>query len=794
MLNSIGLTSEEAAKKLIEYGPNELTGLSKTNNFKDILKIFLDPMGVMLLSLAGLYYLIGNTKDATLLMIAYIPIILVDAFMEYRTQKALTALKAKIKGTTKVYRDGHIRDENTKLIVPGDVILFEEGQSLPVDGKVIEASHLMLDESSLTGESLPVDKSMNHDFYGGTTVLQGRGLGLVEATGQKTKYGKIANLLAQTEDNLSPLQKKVGQLFKVLLLSAVTIVLLLFFIEIQRGRDYLHSLVVALTFAMASIPEEFPLVYTLFLSFGAWRLSKHGVLVKSLPSVEALGSVDIICTDKTGTLTEGKFQLEELLSLNNFFSRDESWQFALMACEEKITDSLEIAISNKAKHLNVSFSDWELLWDYPFDLQDKYMSHVWLHKSMKQMQISMKGSIEGVLQHCLLTQEEKKKIEKTSAEVAAQGKRLLALAGKKGSFTGNRHQDEKDLSFIGLLIFSDPVRATAKKAIENCQKAGIQIKMLTGDHPLTAHAIAHETGIKHSHNFIFTGNQLNAMTDLERAEAYKNGALFSRVLPEQKHEMVKTLKASGFVVAMTGDGINDAPALKLADVGISMGENATDVARASAKMILMKNDFNGIAEAVLEGRRLFSSLKKSFSYLITFHIPIILLTLLPPLFGIGDLLLPIQIVLLELIVHPISAITFENLSTSHKKEIAILSKKHLFQSSLSGVLLSLSCFLMFFYFNSVSQYKDTTYARSISFAAILFGNLFFVWVEAWPEKNKRISITSAVLAILIYLLFSNNTLSTLFNLNTLKPSGFLIAFSVGAMASMPTYLIKRIKT
>lgn len=789
MISTTGLSSEEARKRLEEFGPNEISTTKMSSSLEGLKEILLDPMGLMLLTLAVIYYLLGNMKDSLTLFIAYIPVILVDVFMELRSNQALKALKASFKKTAKIYRDGQITEVLTQNLVPGDVILFEEGQLLPADGKVLQAQDLKINEAALTGESIPIEKSEDLPFFGGTNIIQGRGLGLIQQTGRNTKFGTIAALLENSEKETSPLQKKVYAMIKKILIFSISLAFVLFFLELFRGKTFLQSLISALTFGMASIPEEFPVVFTLYLSFGAWRLSKHGVLVKSLPSVEALGSVDIICTDKTGTLTEGIFQLEQVIPFEKALSEKDLWETALMACEEKITDSMEKAIFAKAPQAFTQLSHWQLTWDYPFDNKQKYMSHVWKNNITQQFQVSMKGSAEGVLGHCSVSNEQRNEIETQVHHFAGQGKRLLGLARKVGPSHGNRQQDEKDLSFIALLVFSDPVRQTSKEAIARCQEADIQIKMLTGDHPVTAHAIAHETGILHQSEKIYTGDELKKLTEQERFEIYKTEAIFSRVLPEQKYEMVQALKKQGFVVAMTGDGINDAPALKNADIGISMGENATDVARSAAQMILLKNNFNGIAEAVLEGRKIFSNLKKSFSYLISFHIPIILLALVPPLLNIGDFFLPIHIVLLELIVHPISAITFENLSKKTVKEKNIFTEKHFLQASLSGILLSLSTLILFYYFYKV-QLSSIELSRSISLNTILLGNIFIVAVEAYPEKNKKILYTFLTLLALTFVLSFERNISGFFNLETLTLKQFMISLILSAISLTPSMIIK----
>lgn len=757
-----GLTSEEAKKRLLTYGANEIIPSNFETGFTELKKVLLDPMGLMLLSLAGLHGLIGKGSDALILLAAYIPVTAVDVILELRAQKALREMHSALSISAKVLRDGEVSIVPIRELVIGDILIFEEGQSLPADGVILESADLMANESALTGESIPVDKKQDDSFFAGTTLRQGRGLGLIQATGKNTKFGKIAKLLEETEAQLSPLQKKVNHLLKYVLIGAIVLALCLFFLEMFRGHSWIESLIIAMTFGMAAIPEEFPLVFTLYLSLGAWRLSKHGILIRSLPSVEALGNVDVICTDKTGTLTEGQFQLENLFPLSEQFTTEQMWQFALMSCEEKAVDSMEVAIKEKAQTFTKTITDWELHWDYPFENVGKHMSHVWKNKQHHQMIIAMKGSVEGVLEHCAASLEEKEQILSVVNTYAAQGYRILGLAGRIGTFTGERTRDETNLTFMGLMLFSDPIRDSATAAIAECQKLGIQIKMLTGDHPMTAVAVATKTGILHHAEAVFNGAELAKMSIQQRQQAYLKGAIFTRVLPEQKHEMVQTLKNSGKVVAMTGDGINDAPALKLADIGISMGLNATDVARSTAQMILVKNDFKGMVEAIFEGRRIFANLRKSFAYLVSFHIPIILLALIPPFLGWGELLLPIHIVLLELVVHPISAFAFENLPYTQKTtEKSLLPPKRLLRAMLGGFIASALALTLFRIHSSPS---DLSVGRSYAIGAILISNIIFVLIESGFKLHKRVILTISTLLLFIWTIFSFEPLAKLLHL------------------------------
>jgi Ca2+-transporting ATPase len=562
----------------------------------------------------------------------------------------------------------------------------------------------MIDESSLTGESMPIDKSTGDIALSGTSILNGSGVVEIQKTGLSSQIGKIARILKEFDSVSSPLLQSINKIVKFAFLFAIAIAALVFFEGLLKSRGFAPSLISALTLAMAAIPEEFPLVFTLYLSLAAYRLSKKGALVKSLPAVEGLGRVDIICTDKTGTLTEGKFRLEKILKpVGDSPLLEEEMVALALSCELKAVDAMESSIyewieaSTHKGLIGSLHHNWSLEFDNQFDKKEKYMSHVWRQSETGIQMIAMKGSIEGVLNHCDLPLKEKNAVVSQANLQASSGRRLLGLAMKVGHFSGQRSKDESYLKFIGILSFTDPVRTGVADAIRVCNEQGIRVKMLTGDHLLTAHSIADKIGPPHEYDQLFNGPDIEAMSSSERTLAFEKGVIFARLKPEQKLQLVQALKASGNVVAMTGDGINDAPALKLADVGIGMGERATDVARSTAQLILLKNDFGGIVAAVIEGRRVLRSLSQSFGYLIAFHIPIIGLALYQAFFLISPILLPIHIILMELIVHPVSAFVFDQpINTTGKKQKEFISLETIIWSTLRGASLTAISIAVFY--------------------------------------------------------------------------------------------------
>lgn len=779
-----GLGQEEVQALLKKYGRNEVVPSAFVSGWSEFFKFFKDPMGLMMLALSLIYFFLGEQKDALIMLIAFIPVSAIDVFLELKAERALGALKATFQSTAKVFRDGVLKEVPIQEIVPTDWVALEEGQTIPADGVIESCAHLSVNEAPLTGESTPVEKEEREEVFAGTSVLTGRGIIQITQTGSKTKFGQIVHLLQETEEGKSPLQLKVNDLVHKIIKVAFVLMVCLFVLEWIRGKNFLESLLTSLTFGMASVPEEFPLVFTLYLSLGAWRLSKNGVLVKSLPSVETLGSVNVICTDKTGTLTEGKFQLNELISIGNF-SIEDQWKFAELACEPVVMDSMELAIKEKAPS-NFETSSWTLVHDYPFESEGKHMSHGWRHKNGESL-MTMKGAVEGVLAHCSDSPELKKMIIQKTEELSSKGYRLLGLAGKSSTLSGIREKDEENLQFIGIMAFSDPIRESARKAIEICHQEKISVKMITGDHPLTAHAIADQLGMEHSHDYLYTGADLKKMNEVERKVAFQRGAIFSRVTPEQKYELIQELKQDGLIVAMTGDGVNDAPAMKLADIGISMGENATDAARATAKMVLTKSDFNGIVQAITEGRRIFSNLKKSFSYLISFHVPVVLLSFLPPLLKLGEFLMPIHIILLELIVHPISAFTFENLKSDRTSlNRGLIDKKIALTSFLSGSVVSLLSLLFFMQGPGTVDER-----RTLAFITLLFGNIGFVLLETWPSFSRRLWVTILLLLVVSFLTFLIPPVALHLHFAPIPLFWVGTSFVLGIVAWIPSFMLRK---
>jgi P-type Ca2+ transporter type 2C len=736
-----GLTAQEAKVRLAKYGPNLLVVRERAAWLKEIAKLFFDPMAIMLLATAGVYLALGATRDATVMLVALAPVIGVDVLLEARSRTALKKLARGVAPRARVVRDGRETVVETATLVPGDLLMLAEGEFIHADGVVRSAANLAIDESSLTGEAEPQRKQpttvtaleaspVEARFYAGSVVLAGQGQGEILATGGATRFGEIARLIAAADTSATPLQRRVGRLVKKLALTAGVVAVGVFGLGLLRGMSWERALLGGISLAMSAAPEEFPLVFTLFLSVGAWRLGRHGVLVRRLASVETLGSTTVICTDKTGTLTQGQFVLDEVISFRGIAERD-LLEAAVLACESPPNDPMEKAIDTYAAEHGVDLAkllgSWRLTRDYDFDPIGKHMSHVWSSVAEPtRVRVVAKGALEGIVEHARLSEPDRIAIDGAHARLAAQGFRVLALAERIGGASpSTREADEEGLSLLGLLGFRDPLRPEVPNAVRECQAAGIRIKVVTGDHPLTAHAIAESAGIHHRDDSIVTGGQLAQASGEDLRRLIVDADILSRITPAQKHMIVEVLRDEGEIVAMTGDGINDAPALRRADIGVSMGRRGTDVARAAADLVLLDDNFASIVAAVREGRKIFLDIQRAFLYLLAFHVPIVGLALIAPILGMPLLLLPIHFVWLELIVHPASAFLFqgdpapEDLMRRPPRDprAPMLPRADVIRSIVSGSMLTVVVFLVYRW----KLGQGVGAARGLALASLILG-------------------------------------------------------------------------
>ncbi|MBK7427296.1 MAG: calcium-translocating P-type ATPase, PMCA-type [Saprospiraceae bacterium] len=681
-----GLNQSVAEDRLKEFGRNELTEKKKKSIWLIFLTQFKDVMILILLAAAVISIVIGDINDAIVILIIVLLNSIIGFVQEYRAEKAMAALKNMSALYSKVRRNGSIIEIASSELVVGDIVILEGGNIVPADIRLIETHSLKIEESSLTGESHSVDKLtlelMSEDLpigdrsniaFKSTIVSYGRGEGIVVATGMKTEIGRIAQLL-QEDESQTPLQKRLADFSKKLSFIVVGICAILYVVGLLRGEDPIIMLLTSISVAVAAIPEALPAVITIALAFGAKRMVKQNALIRRLPSVETLGSVTYICSDKTGTITQNKmtvtdiwqtdsvatfqgFNKEELLllamELNHDVSVTESKQFK--------GDPTEIAIVEFArKHIQYDES-WKSIHradELPFDSERKRMTTIY---SIKDKYISItKGAVESVLKCC--SNQNDSEILQAVDQLAQQGKRVLSYAFTTFDTLPEKisiENTEQNLDFIGLVAMIDPPREEAKEAIANCHTAGITPVMITGDHPITANAIALETGIIHKQtDRVITGKELDDYTDEEFEKEVEYIKVYARVSPEQKLQIVKMLQKKDHFVAMTGDGVNDAPALRRANIGIAMGITGTDVSKEAAQMILLDDNFATIIKAVKEGRRIYDNIRKFIKYTLTSNGGEIWTIFLAPLIGLPIPLIPIHILWINLVTDGLPGLAF----------------------------------------------------------------------------------------------------------------------------------------
>lgn len=768
-----GLTSQEAKQLQEQYGKNELVSEKKESLLRKIFHVITEPMFLLLIIAAGIYFILGEPRDGVIMLVFVVGIISIEAIQEWKTDKTLKALKDLSTPHITVLRDGIEQVINSADLVPGDIMYISEGVKVPADGVVLRASTLCVDESSLTGEAEGVwkvttenkDKNStdywrNDYCYTGTLVTQGTGVILVDKIGSETEYGKIGQNIVSAPDNPTPLQKQTRKLVKLCAGIAAVLFVIVGVVTYFNIPDHspsdriIESILSGVTLAMAMIPEEFPVILTVFLSMGAWRLAKKNSLVRKLSSVETLGGVSVLCVDKTGTITMNQMTVTDTWSPLN--DSKKLTQIMGMGCEPDAYDPMEKAMISFCEKQGITrdiLFGGELIKEYAFTDENKMMGHVW--KNGDHIVVAAKGSPEHILTICKLTTDERNIAEEKIMEMSSKGLRVIAV----GQMVLNSTEEIPDtlkecqLELCGMVGLTDPPRESVKEDIKICTKAGVRVVMITGDNGITASSIAKQINMPNSDKII-TGDELNAMTDEELRDRVKDVSIFSRVVPEHKMRIVKAFKDNGETVAMTGDGVNDAPALKHADIGIAMGKRGSEVSREAADLILLDDNFSTIVSTIKDGRKIYDNIRKAVGYVFTIHIPIAFASLFAPLLGISPtslLLLPLHVVLLELVIDPTCSIVFERQPAEHDimeraprdPNEKLLTAKTLFKSLIQGFVIFGASFGTYVAF--LNQHPDNApLARAMGLTIILLANILLVQVNSSNYEYAIQSMTRLI--------------------------------------------------
>jgi Ca2+-transporting ATPase len=838
-LNNIGgisgLSKKEAAARLAAEGYNEIPSAKKRSFFIIALNVLREPMLLMLIACGVIYMLLGDIREALMLLGFVFVIIGITLYQESKTERALEALRDLSSPRALVIRDGESTRIAGREVVRGDIIVLSEGDRVPADGIVLDCNNLMLEESLLTGESVPVHKSESPDtmtmerpcgdnspfVYSGTLVVGGLGIARVAATGLHTEFGKIGKSLLEIKPEATQLQKETNRLVRNLAIAGLGLCAIMAVVYGLTVGDWIGGFLASLTLAMAILPEEFPVVLTVFLALGAWRISKNNVLTRRTAAVETLGANTVLCVDKTGTLTMNQMSVAKISVGNEFFDVDlkltrepperfhQLIEFSILASQTNPFDPMEKALKkmgdnyrNMTEHLH---SDWEFMREYPLSKKLLALSRVWKSPDSRDYIIASKGAPEAITDLCHLSEAETAAVSKQVELMAADGLRVLGVAKAhfKKDFLPDDQHDFK-FEFLGLLGFADPVRPTVPGAIRECYKAGIRVVMITGDYPATAQHIARQIGLKPLEEII-TGPELQNMQDEELRERIKTVNIFARVVPEQKLRLVNALKANGEIVSMTGDGVNDAPALKAADIGIAMGSRGTDVAREAGALVLLDDDFSSIVKAVRMGRRIFDNLRKAMAYILAVHVPIAGLSLIPVLFGWPLVLMPVHVVFLELIIDPACSIVFEaepeepDIMTRppRSRKEPLFSRRTVILSLLQGF--AVLAVTLFIYWFAMNRGQSDLEARSLTFITLVFANLGLIlsnrfWsrniISSLRYRNTALYIIVIGALLLLNLVIFIPALRDLFDFGTMSAADLFICFAAGVVCILWFELVK----
>lgn len=830
-----GLTTQQAAERLRDDGYNELPARGQRGLLRVVMEVVREPMFLLLIAGGIVYMVLGDLSEALALLASVFVIIVITLYQERRTERALEALRDLSSPRALVIRNGTPQRIAGREVVRGDAVLLAEGDRIPADAIVREALNLTVDESLLTGESVPVRTIATREqpdsaraelggsptpqpggddqpyIYSGTLVVQGQGIAEVLATGPRSEMGQIGRALQGVQIEQTPLQRETG---RIVIILAIWGLLLCAGLVVAYGLirgGWLNGMLAGIALAMSVLPEEFPVVLTVFLALGAWRIAQQRVLTRRVPTVETLGAATVLCVDKTGTLTQNRMSVRRLFSGDaalDVEAANESaipeefhalGDYAALASQSDPFDPMEKAIVAFADRVCPAeerpHASWTLVHEYALTPRLLAVTRVWASPEGAQRVVATKGAPEAIAHLCRLSDGARAELTARVAIMGQDGLRVLGVAtAQPDTFALAERPEDFAFKLVGLIGFADPVRPEVPAAVQECYGAGVRVVMITGDYPGTAQAIARQIGLREA-DHIITGPMLEAMDAAALGEAVGITNIFARVVPEQKLRLVEAFKARGEIVAMTGDGVNDAPALKAAHIGIAMGGRGTDVAREAAALVLLDDDFSSIVRAVRMGRRIFDNLRKAMSYVLAIHVPIAGMALLPVLFGWPLVLMPVQIVFLELIIDPASSIVFEAEPEEvdvmrrppRDPQVPLFTRATVRRSLLLGVSLFavvLTVFRLSLDLLGVSEGE----ARALTFTTLVIANLLLVL--ATRSRTKPIFATvrtpNAALwwvvggaGVLLALVLGVPFVRNLFGFATIPPLGLLVCVGAG---------------
>lgn len=813
-----GLTSTEAARRLAADGANELAQDGRRQVWQIAFEVLREPMLLMLLAAGAIYISLGDLQEALLIVVLASASIVVTIVQEARSERVLDALRDLTSPRALVLRDGLQKRIPGREVVRGDLVLLNEGDRVPADATLISCQTLEADESLLTGEAVPVRKALATGLpsdtrpggddlpfvYSGSLIVRGQGLAEVTGTGARSEIGKIGKSLAIIESEPPPIQNETRRLVRWFAIGGVSVSVLFTVLYGWLQSAWLNAFLGGIALSMSLLPEEFPVILTVFMVMGAWRISRAGVLTRRSAAIETLGAATVLCTDKTGTLTENRMTIADVRPVGGRVEAEMVVAVGRLASQVNPFDPMELAFHLRAEQLALeAVVPQDLIHQYPFGPGLLAMTNVWRQPDGSLL-AAAKGAPEAIAGLCRLSSDGQARIAQDAEQMAALGMRVLGVAKAvlKGDPPGAQHDIAFD--FLGLVGLTDPVRSSVPSAVRECRSAGIRVIMITGDYPPTARAIAQQAGIDVGE--LMSGHDLARLDDAALADRVRTATVFARIQPEQKMRIVQALKANGEIVAMTGDGVNDAPSLKAAHIGIAMGGRGTDVAREASAIVLIEDDFSSIVHTIRLGRRIYDNLRKAMGFVMAAHIPIAGLALLPLAFGIPLILFPVHIAFLEMVIDPVSSIAFE----AEPEEGDVMSrpprgpKSPLFSfplilwSLLQGttVLVATAAIFLIAWMRGMPEVE----VRSLAFVALVVGNIAMILagrsfstsvVRALSRPNPVLWTVLGVDTALLTAILSWPTLRELFRFGPLHPDDLLLCIGVGFATLLVLELLKR---
>jgi len=822
--NLKGLTEAEVEASRKKYGYNRLEAVKKETWADMLIDILKEPMLILLICVSLIYVIIGDYGEALFMLVAIIGVTAISFYQDSRSKKALEELEKLNEPLSTVIRNSKIIKIPTFEIAVGDLCITEEGNLINADGTIVHSNDFSVNQSSLTGESFSVfkdSKSEDNKVYSGTITVSGLAVFEVEQIGKETKVGKIGQSILGIKEEISPLQLQIRNFVKGMAIIGLMIFMAVCVFSYIKTEDFVTSLLSGLTLAMSVLPEEIPVAFTTFMALGAWKLMREGIIIKRSSIVETLGSVTVICTDKTGTITENSMQLKHLYDYKsdtiyeqeNFKTKelDELIDYAMWSSEPVPFDPMEITLHKIYEQTQDSDDrkNYQLFHEYPLEGKPPMMTHLF-ENEQKERIIAAKGAPEAILTVSELSEDEKNKIRNIVKEFGEQGYRVLGVA--KSHFEGNNfpeNQQDFSFEFLGLTAFYDPPKKEIKEVLQHIYNAGIKVKVITGDNADTTKAIALQAGIINNAPAV-NGSDVTASSEEDLMKLSEKTTLFTRMFPEAKLEVVNALKAQGNVVAMLGDGVNDGPALKAAHIGVAMGNKGTEIAKSAAALVITNDDLEKLVVGIAAGRRIYANIKKAVQYIISIHIPIILTVSLPLFLGwvFPHIFTPVHVIFLELVMGPTCSIVYEN-EPIEKDAMqrpprvltdTFLNWGELMVSIIQGLVITAGILWMYQY--SVHLGNDEPTTRALVFSTLIFANILLSLVnrsfyysifESFKNRNYLLAGISALVLVLLFVILYVKPVSGFFSVAPLTVKELGLTFLTAAVSVLWFEIYKLLK-